>query len=76
MLAVYRVIIYNKNMTQPKDIRRQVEQKLGHRLNDAIWGLLEELGHVADFGVDEPEPIEVLRPGDDIIAKTVKQMIR
>jgi hypothetical protein len=57
---VYRVVIYNRSMTQSEDTRRRVERKLGHRLPGATWENLEELGYVADFGVDKPGPIEDL----------------
>ena len=60
MVAVYRVIIYNRNMTQSEDTRRQVEHELGHRLKDETWWLLEELGYVADCEPDDTESIEDL----------------
>ena len=47
-------------MTQSEDTRRQVEQKSGHRLKDGIWGLLEELGYVADCEPYDTESIEDL----------------
>ena len=60
MVAVYRVIIYNKNMTQSEEIRRRVERKLGHRLPGATWALLEAQGYVADCEPDDTESIEDL----------------
>ena len=47
-------------MTQSEDIRRQAERKLGHRLADATWEHLEELGYVADIDSDEPQLLEDL----------------
>jgi len=47
-------------MTQSENIRRQAERKLGHRLADATWEHLEELGYVADIDSDEPQLLEDL----------------
>ena len=47
-------------MTQSEDIRRQAERKLGHRLADATWEHLEELGYVADFELGETQLIDDL----------------
>ena len=47
-------------MTQTRDTRRQVEHELGHRLADATWEHLEELGYVADFELGETQLIEDL----------------
>ena len=47
-------------MTQSEGTRRQVEYKLGHRLADATWEHLEELGYVADFELGETQLIDDL----------------